>query len=238
MNKEEQQFKKALDIYWKKVQDIYNPYASQSIEDGKPLLYYVFQTDIRYEPDLMIVGINPGDSCHDYPYLLRKKDGRVSNYYLSPKNEKGKQGVAWAQRLQSVFDYKPEKTNNSYLSQIFENCVGTNKIFINTRRENGCAAFKNIHSNAKTLLEELIQIVNPKHIIALGLSPFNTLKQEPVKWPKNPCQNFRCSKHNGIPLAYIPNPSGLCSRYYNTDEKVKCWQETMEKFLRNELVFK
>lgn len=232
MQQNEKQFQKALEDYWKKVQEIYAPYANQDIDkDGNPLLYYVFQTDVHYNPDLMIVGINPGASYHGEPFLCREDEhGVVKNYYLL-----GAEKDAWARRLQSVFDYKQGENNDSYLSSIFENCVGTNKVFINTRIEKGCAAFKDIHSKAKSLLEELIQIVKPKHIVALGRSPFDTLKQEPVKQIKDSGINFKYSKYNGIPLAYIPNPSGLCSRYYNTEEKVKSWQKTIEAFLKDQL---
>ena len=39
MQQDEKQFKAALDDYWKKVQEIYAPYANQDIdEDGNPLL--------------------------------------------------------------------------------------------------------------------------------------------------------------------------------------------------------
>lgn len=232
MQQEEQQFQKALDDYWKKVQEIYTPYANQDIDkDRNPLLYYVFQTDVHYNPDLMIVGINPGASYHGKPFLCRKDEhGIVQNYYLL-----GAEEDAWARRLQSVFDYKQDVNNNSYLSSVFENCVGTNKVFINTRIEKGCLSFKDIHPKAKALLEELIQIVKPKHIVALGRSPFDTLKQCPVKQIKDSGINFKYSKYNGIPLAYIPNPSGLCSRYYNTEEKVNFWKERITEFLKDEL---
>ena len=232
MQQDKKQFKAALDDYWRKVQEIYAPYANQDIDkDGNPLLYYVFQTDVHYNPDLMIVGINPGASYHGKPFLCREDEhGVVKNYYLLGANED-----AWARRLQSVFDYKQGESNNSYLSSAFENCVGTNKVFINTRIEKGCLSFKDIHPKAKALLEELIRIVKPKHIVALGRSPFDTLKQGPVKQIKDSGINFKYSKHNDIPLAYIPNPSGLCSRYYNTEEKVKSWQKTIEAFLKDQL---
>lgn len=113
MQQNEKQFQKALEDYWEKVQEIYAPYANQDIdEDGNPLLYYVFQTDVHYNPDLMIVGINPGASYHGEPFLCREDEhGVVKNYYLL-----GAEMDAWARRLQSVFDYKQGENNDSYLS--------------------------------------------------------------------------------------------------------------------------
>ena len=114
---------------------------------------------------------------------------------------------------------------------IYENCVGTNLVFINTRREHDID--KKILPKAKEFLEELIQIIQPKHIIALGVKPFDALRgKSKVELKVEP--NFKFSYHKGIPLAYIPNPSPMCRRYYIGD-KIRLWQNILVKFLGDEL---
>lgn len=208
---------KAVQIFFEeKVKPFYGQYATAFADNGTPLLYYVFQTEkYYYNPDLLIVGINPGSNFYGEPQLAQK-----SNYYITGND-------AWAACLRSAFGYG----ENEYLSSIFENCVGTNRVFLNTRRERDLE--KKILPKAQGLLEELIQILQPKHIVALGMSPFNALRgKSKVELRKD--LNFKLSNHKGVPLAYIPNPSGCCRRYYTVD-KLCAWQNVLEKFMRDEL---
>ena len=102
---------------------------------------------------------------------------------------------------------------------------------MNTRREHDID--KKILPKAKEFLEELIQIIQPKHIIALGVKPFDALRgKSKVELKVEP--NFKFSYHKGIPLAYIPNPSPMCRRYY-TGDKFRLWQNILVKFLGDEL---
>ena len=94
-----------------------------------------------------------------------------------------------------------------------------------------------IHSEQRArieeLLEELIQIIQPKHIIVLGMKPFNALiVKSKVELKVEP--NFKFSFHKGIPLAYIPNPSRRCRRRYYTGDKIRLWQNILVKFLGDE----
>ena len=211
-----------LHKFWEeKVKTFYNWYAMRMADDKDiPLLYYVFQTDkYHYNPDLLIVGINPGGNYYGEPQLAQK-----DNYYLNGSD-------AWATCLQSVFGYKSNEYYNDFLSNIYENCVGTNRVFINTRREHDID--KKILPKAQELLEELIQIIQPKHIIVLGMKPFDALRgKSKVELKVEP--NFKFSYHKGIPLAYIPNPSPMCRRYY-TGDKIRLWQNILVKFLGDEL---
>lgn len=213
---------KEIQFFWEeKVKAFYNQYAmSHADNNGIPLLYYVFQTDkYYYNPHLLIVGINPGGNYYGEPQLAQK-----DNYYIKGND-------AWATCLQMVFGYRDNEYHNDFLSKLFENCVGTNHVFINTHRERDLE--KNLLPKAKELLEELIQIIQPKHIIVLGMNPFNVLRgKSKVEFTAEP--NFKLSNHKGIPLAYIPNPSGLNVKYYSGD-KYKKWQNILEKFLRDEL---
>ena len=212
---------KELHKFWEKCQDFYNSdEVTPADKKGIPLLYYVFQTDkYHYNPDLLIVGINPGGNYYGEPQLAQK-----DNYYLNGSD-------AWATCLQSVFGYKSDEYYNDFLSNVYENCVGTNLVFMNTRREHDID--KKILPKAKEFLEELIQIIQPKHIIALGVKPFDALRgKSKVELKVEP--NFKFSYHKGIPLAYIPNPSPMCRRYY-TGDKIRLWQNILVKFLGDEL---
>lgn len=212
-------FEKEIQTFWEgKVKTIYNPYAmAHADKNGNPLLYYVFQTDkFYYNPDLLIVGINPGGNYYGEPQLAQK-----DNYYIKGND-------AWATCLRSAFGYG----DNEYLSTILENCVGTNRVFINTSSEDDIE--KILLPKANELIEELVQIVQPKHIIVLGRKPFDALRGKSKVEFTSAEPKFELSDHKGIPLAYIPNLSRRNrSRYYG--DKYKKWQNILEKFLRDEL---
>jgi hypothetical protein len=71
---------KELHKFWENVKTFYNSdEVTPADKKGIPLLYYVFQTDkYHYNPDLLIVGINPGGNYYGEPQLAQK-----DNYYLN-----------------------------------------------------------------------------------------------------------------------------------------------------------
>ena len=213
MNKFEDQ----INAYWEKVQKIYSP-----LQEKYNRCYYLFQTKCyRPDPDLMIVGLNPGGN---YP-----GPGKISqevNAYVEID-------APWFNVLRSVFDYP----NNEFLKIILDNCVGTNRYLLNTGNQGGLGNIakemvgeKKFANVAGELLNELVDIIRPKHIIAVHKDVYNHL----AKCNKREffCTTVGCTK-DGIPVLYVPNFSPRNRSYFSSEDQLKSWMEVIEKFLRD-----
>ena len=225
-------FEEQMQTFWMEVQEIYNNI------DRKNYTYYMFQTDYRENPDLMIVGINPGGETNGNPNPILEHCEDYNNYTDGDS--------LWCSRIRELFDFG----NDEYLSNILRNCVGTNRCYINTPnkdileeiyKSNSEKIFDSIHSNklipfknkAGELLFTLIDIIKPKHILTLGSDVFshlvgakhvNTIGSCEMKIGYPKCGNSK------IPVGYIPNPSGINNKYFSAT-KMKEWPKTITEFM-------
>ena len=210
MTKEE--FEELVKAYWEKVQQQYAPYVAE----GGILAnhdYYVFQTKYKYQPDLMIVGVNPGGNGSGHDGWLTQG---INSYTEG--------APPWFQTLRNAFDYP----NNKELAVMLDTCVGSNKYFVNTGSEKDVP--KEIQSMATLLIRELVDIVRPKHVLTLGYDVFCTIKNRPEQVKEFDMIKFKYSNRNGIPVGYIPNPSRINQACY-TPEKLQGWNNALEWFL-------
>ncbi|MEE1103336.1 MAG: hypothetical protein U0L21_04215 [Alistipes sp.] len=107
-------FEEQMQTFWMEVQEIYNNI------DRRNYTYYMFQTDYRENPDLMIIGINPGGETNGNPNPILEHCEDYNNYTDGDS--------LWCSRIRELFDFG----NDEYLSNILRNCVGTNRCYINT----------------------------------------------------------------------------------------------------------
>ena len=225
-------FEEQMQTFWMEVQEIYNNI------DRRNYTYYMFQTDYRENPDLMIVGINPGGETNGNPNPILEHCEDYNNYTDGDS--------LWCSRIRELFDFG----NDEYLSNILRNCVGTNRCYINTPnkdileeiyKSNSEKIFDSIHSNklipfknkSGELLFTLIDIIKPKHILTLGNDVFshlvgakhvNTIGSCEMKIGYPKCGNSK------IPVGYIPNPSGINNKYFSAT-KMKEWPKTITEFM-------
>lgn len=205
-------FEEQIQAYWKKVQEQYAPYVAE----GGPLEnrdYYVFQTAYRYQPELMIVGVNPGGNGIGAGRWLTQG----SNSYTTGCHP-------WFDTLRSIFNYPDDEK----LAVVLDNCVGSNKCFVNTGNQKDLP--KEINRMSTCLIRELVDIVKPKHILTLGSDVFCTLKNKPEKVIEFSSTKFKHSKFNETPVAYIPNPSRINQGSFSP-EKIKEWNDALRWFL-------
>ena len=140
-------FDTQINSYWENVQKIYSPL--QEKYDNR--CYYLFQTkSYVFNPDLMIVGLNPGGN-----YQGAGKISQDKNAYVEID-------APWFNTLRRVFDYP----NNEFLKTILEYCVGTNRYLLNTGNQGGLGNIvkemvgdKSFANVAGELLDELVEII-------------------------------------------------------------------------------
>jgi hypothetical protein len=208
------EFEEKIQAFWEKVQA---EYADLVKEDGifPKTNYYVFQTKPSFNPDLMIVGINPGGN------------GYTGDYWLSPANGENLYVLdahPWFERLRHIFGYPQNVTLKPFL----ENCVGSNSVFINTG--NASQIPKNIPALGPNLIRELVSdIIKPNYILTLGNDTFYGLRNGKVAFQEFGQIKLKYSYRNGTPVCYIPNPSRINSRYFNNG-KIEDWQKALEWF--------
>ena len=214
MNKFEDQIKD----YWEKVQKIYN--SLQDKYNGRD--YYLFQTNYSESPDLMIVGLNPGGNGSKY----RGEKGHGFNAYV-------RESDPWFDTLRKVFDYP----DNEFLKTILDNCVGTNRYLLNTGNQGGLGNIakemvgeKKFANVSGELLDELVEIINPKHIIAVHKDVYNHLaKNNQHEF----CGTVAGYTRSDIPVLYVPNFSGRNKSRYFTEGQLEKWTTAIETFLRD-----
>jgi uracil-DNA glycosylase len=201
--------------FWVKVQDEYSDLVREGgVAESKD--YYIFQTKYKHSPDLMIVGINPGgDTAEGNCWICPKDD---MNMYLSGEHQ-------WFQTLRNIFGYP----KNQILNPFLENCVGSNKVFINT---GNVKKIPNSNVLGPKLIRELVSdILQPKHIVALGNDVFASLSNKKPQSTNFGQVKLVHSFRDNIPICLVYNPSRQNSRYFNRVELLDDWQRALEWFL-------
>ena len=185
--------------------------------------FYVFQTQVYYNPDLLIIGINPGSSKTYKEILADKKyDKRPYNdlgynentLIQKPQWEAKGQG---ADKLRSAFKRVFNKDNDL---DILEHTIMMNMFYFNTTVE------KDIHSISKEIKTycidktlEFIEILNPKNILFLTSSEFN-LKNCSVKEISTIENKIKKGKLGTKVIYAIPHYGSYGAYSYNHSSKM------------------
>jgi len=207
--------KEKINDYWKNVQAQYDELTKPGgIAEKRD--YYIFQTPYYYNPDLMIVGINPGGDNSNGNKWIYPPDSQ--NMYVTGEHQ-------WFQTLRNIFGYP----NNEVLKPFFENCVGSNKVYINT---GSVKKIPNSNILGPSLIRELVSdIIHPKHIVALGKDTFCSLSNRKASFKTFGRVNLMHSFRDNIPICYVCNPSRQNARFFNQQELIDDWQKALEWFL-------
>lgn len=190
-----------------------------------PLDFYIFQTDYIPNPELMIVGINPGGQGKNNVFTLgsslRNNAEQHSNYL---------DNHLWFAHLREIFGYP----GDTPLATSFKYCVGLNLCGYNTSTEKkiGNLVEKDARELIRKTIVEIIEAISPKRIITLGGDPFHVLRNgQPITNELVEKVNLRFSNHNGIPLCWIYNPSPQpWNKYYSKSDLSKI-QARLSEFL-------
>lgn len=141
--------------------------------------FYVFQTSSNvYQPEILLIGINPGGNC-SYEVALEKKsiesnkkidrrtwemlDSDPINLYQKPNWEKDKGSDYMRNRLKLIF-------HNEELMAKLKNTVMINMLFMNTTDSNAAYAIQNeVQEFCRKKVYEFIEISKPKMILFFTL---------------------------------------------------------------------
>ena len=214
---------KNIQMYW---ENEIKPQLEPLHNAAGNLLYYVFQTPYRFQPELLIVGINPGGGYEGIPFLARE-----TNWYTDGKKN-AEHSHSFNETLCAVFGYG----KNDKLFDLLENAVGTNMIFFNTGSVN---KLKNnsFHKEMETKCVKIVRnlsdnFIQPKRILCLGVPPFYGMKNS--KDVECPIKGIAIKKsyRGNTPVYYIPNPSKRnINKYYTSDQIAQIQDFFQQEFL-------
>ena len=211
-------FKLKLDAFGAKVHEVYDLLvgpggAAENVD------YYIFQTAVQEEPELLVMGINPGGDCKKG---VRDATGSIDttyNAYFDGNDH------SWFQTLRRIF-------GTPMLTQQLRNCVGTNNYYINTGNMQKLPEDKDFKRNAVILSRELVdEIIRPKRIVALGTDPFYMLNRGPIQTKQFGHVSFKYGHRGDMLVGLVYNPSQRNANRYYTDAWIGDWQKALEWFL-------
>jgi len=215
--------KKNIHLYW---ENEIKPQLDPLHNASGNLLYYVFQTPYRFQPELLIVGINPGGDYEGVPFLERE-----TNWYTEGKRN-AEQKYSFNETLCAVFGYG----KNDKLFSLLENAVGMNMIFFNTgsvEKLNKNSLSKEMESKCVKIARNLVDnFIQPKRILCIGVPPFYGMKNtREITYPIKDVA-IKKSYRGNTPVYYIPNPSRLnINKYYKGDKIAQIQEYFNQEFL-------
>jgi len=129
--------------------------------------FYIFQTPIIYNPDLLLIGINPG-SNNSYSKMLKEKGVKkreASSLYYN-ENLLVEEANDWKDGMGAVRNKFKEIFFDDYLFSQLKNSVMMNMYYFNTKSS---MDIKNLDAELKAYClektKEFIDIINPKNIV-------------------------------------------------------------------------
>lgn len=211
-------FKRRLETFASKVHNVYDPL----VETGgiaENLDYYVFQTAVCPEPELLVMGINPGgDGKKGIRDALGNTDTTYNAYFDGDDHP-------WFRTLRRIF-------GTPMLTQQLRNCVGTNNYYINTGNVEKLPKDNDFKRNAVVLARELVdEVIRPKRIVALGYDVFCMLNHGPRRTKQFGRVQFKYGHRGDMLVCQVYNPSQINVNRYYTDAWIGDWHKALEWFL-------
>ncbi len=211
-------FDKKLKEWGRKVVDFCNEIATNE-EYELNLHFYAFQSAPKQNPDLLILGINPGEE-HEYKGKISVEKFIEANPFFCNHKD-------WAmwKRLSISFESIPE---------ILEESMCMNLVYFNTdnlqnllKRKGGKEGFVKCKGFSLDLISEVIR---PKCILCLGTATcFDYLPIENKEvLLKSRMRLLVKGEFNGIPTYAMPHPSGARVSNVNRKEIGKKLKECLQ----------
>lgn len=175
--------------------------------------FTIFYSPIRFRPNLLLVGDNPGGD-----ELVRQEKLPVEHEYF-----KYNYAIAYAMK-NKIF-------TGERLNHLLKDSVKTNRIFFKTKnlkQFNELIDSKNMESYCFEILEGIIKVLEPKLIFAESLGTFRKLSNEEriiLKKEENNKSLLVLGNYNEIPVLGINHPSRASFHKINDQD----WKKVNEK---------
>ena len=191
--------------------------------------FYVFQSNVSFQPELMIIGSNPGGN-KEYSTMNREqgRERRTANNLGISDHNQFLVNDGWGS-MRSLC----ELFSGPILRPVFEKAVITNIVYFNTG--NFQELRKRMNQGGREALQfcvkknmELIRLVSPKHLLLMGIPARDNLRP----YFDKPLQSLLVTpveKYNGIPTYCIHHPSR--NYKFNTGENQNLKRAVFEKIL-------
>ena len=189
--------------------------------------FYVFQSNVSFQPELMIIGSNPGGN-KEYSTMNREqgRERRTANNLGISDHNQFLVNDGWGS-MRSLC----ELFSGPILRPVFEKAVITNIVYFNTG--NFQELRKRMNQGGREALQfcvkknmELIRLVSPKHLLLMGIPARDNLRpyfdkplQSLLVTPVEKYNLIQETTLNGIPTYCIHHPSR--NYKFNTGRKSK-----------------
>lgn len=199
--------------------------------------FYVFQSNVSFQPELMIIGSNPGGE-ESYRVMNQKweRERRTANDLGISDHNQFLVNDGW-RSMRSLC----ELFSGPILRPVFEKAVITNIVYFNTG--NFKELRKRINQGGRETLQfcvkknlELIHILCPQHIVLMGIPARDNLRpyfdkplQSLLITPVEKYNLIQETTLNGIPTYCIHHPSR--NYKFNTGENQNLKRAMFEKIL-------
>ena len=199
--------------------------------------FYVFQSNVSFQPELMIIGSNPGGN-KEYSTMKREqgRDRRTANNLGISDHNQFLVNDGWGS-MRSLC----ELFSGPILRPVFEKAVITNIVYFNTG--NFQELRKRLNQGGREALQfcvkknmELIRLVSPKHLLLMGIPARDNLRpyfdkplQSLLVTPVEKYNLIQETTLNGIPTYCIHHPSR--NYKFNTGENQNLKRAMFEKIL-------
>lgn len=199
--------------------------------------FYVFQSNVSFQPELMIIGSNPGGN-KEYSTMNREqgRERRTANNLGISDHNQFLVNDGWGS-MRSLC----ELFSGPILRPVFEKAVITNIVYFNTG--NFQELRKRMNQGGREALQfcvkknmELIIGVSPKHLLLMGIPARDNLRpyfdkplQSLLVTPVEKYNLIQETTLNGIPTYCIHHPSR--NYKFNTGENQNLKRAMFEKIL-------
>ena len=198
--------------------------------------FYVFQSNVSFQPELMIIGSNPGGN-KEYSTMNREqgRERRTANNLGISDHNQFLVNDGWGS-MRSLC----ELFSGPILRPVFEKAVITNIVYFNTG--NFQELRKRMNQGGREALQfcvkknmELIRLVSPKHLLLMGIPARDNLRpyfDKPLQSLFTPVEKYNLIQEttlNGIPTYCIHHPSR--NYKFNTGENQNLKRAMFEKIL-------
>lgn len=178
---------------------LYRKYVVPQSTDPEPG-FAIFYTELRFQPDLLIVGQNPSNFAGKNAGLIEPPNAEMLSGIPPTKNSYTEHGHLFGNALQTAFENNPA---------LLESAVGMNVWSFQCVLEANAAPLQ-LRSFCKATSRTLVTKMKPRTILCLGREAFNALHEARATSVKG-TRKGEYSTFKSSPVWFVYHPTGSYS---------------------------